>query len=199
MTAERWVRRARLPKVRAAVRDDDYGAIYPYLLSHFRRINRPLEDSDLIVALHIAYGWMPTIAKPRHSIPMMKEHRSELLKITEAAIDARVPEISEKELRLLKRFANNSTVGASKLLHFFNPAVYPIWDGHVAGRFMWNGVTRATYEKEFRLLEYFQELWNWKSSEAVQTEMAELRRIAGYLKCVADVRVLELVLFHPTP
>jgi hypothetical protein len=37
----------------------------------------------------------------------------------------------EDELNLLKSTFNNSLVGTSKLLHFINPEIYPIWDSRV--------------------------------------------------------------------
>jgi len=199
LTIEDWLQRAQLQEVRAAIAKDEYSAIYPHLLAHFRSMPRPLAESDLIAALHIVYGWMPTIARPGLSLRVIAESRAKLLQTMEAARIAREPALTTAEVDLLKRFANNSTVGASKLLHFFNPAVYAIWDSRVARRFMWNSVVEDTYDKAYRLLEYTNTLWGWTRDRRVRRAVADLRKLNGHLEPVTEMRLLELVLFHPVP
>lgn len=104
--------------------------------------------------------------------------------------------MTHSDLSMLKGFANNSTVGASKVLHFLNPKVYSIWDSRVARQFLWKGVTRPTFDQDERLLEYFDTLWDWRSDPRIRSRCQELRRARPELGRASTMRLLELVMFH---
>ena len=48
---------SRLPSL-----DDVYIRSYPFLLEHFRSID-VLEWRDVVIGIHMVYGWMPTVLK----------------------------------------------------------------------------------------------------------------------------------------
>lgn len=185
--------------MRAAIAKDEYCFIYPHLLSHFQSVPHPLSRSNLIAALHVVYGWMPTIARPGPSLRVLAGKGDTVVKIVETARVSEGPTLTAADMDLLKQFTNNSTVGSSKLLHFFNPIAYPIWDSRVAKRFMWDSVAQETYDKSSRFLTYIGALWNWARDPAVRTAIADLRKLNAHLGIVTDMRILELVLFHPAP
>lgn len=199
MAMDSWLERAVTQDVREAIADDAYAGVYPHLIAAFRAMPDPLSATDAITGVHIAYGWMPTIARPAPMLSVLQSDSSGLLRILNAARGASAPGLEPDDALLLQAFANNSAVGASKLLHFLNPAVYPIWDSRVADRFLWKGVSRDTYEQVPRLLEYVNAVWQWADNAQVRATCAELRRLNPLLNGATDVRLIELVLFHPAP
>ena len=96
---------------------------YPEFLRYFRDA-QPITRHHLIIGAHFAYGWMPTILDFRSDrldvgVELLEQARSN------ADLDAAAFEV-------LARLMNNSTVGASKLLHFAAPDRFAIWDSRVA-------------------------------------------------------------------
>ena len=146
-----------------------------------------------VALLHMVYAWMPTMLEigdqpsiRRQTIPAyLKKAKEGLL-------------LSEDELEDLKEFTNNSIVGASKLLHILNPAVYPIWDSRVARVFMWWNVSVSTFNKSHRYLEYREKIGVWTRCPSVKVKCADLRRLHEELTKSCDVRMVELGLFFPT-
>lgn len=199
MTMATWLERAAAPEVREAIAGDVYAGVYPHLIAAFRAMPDPLSVTDAIAGVHIAYGWMPTIARPATMLSVLRGDAARLLGILNAVRRASAPRLGRDDALLLQAFANNSAVGASKLLHFLNPGVYPIWDSRVAERFMWQGVSRETYEQVPRLLEYVNAVWQWSSDGQVRAVCAELRTLNPLLHDATDIRLIELVLFYPAP
>lgn len=191
------MQRANRPRVHRAIAKDSYALIYPHLLEHFKSLPKSLDISQLLTALNIVYGWMPTIARPESSLRVLETDSAKLLKLVKRARESQSPNLNVEQLELLIRFANNSSVGASKLLHFFNPGVYAIWDSRVAMRFMWATVAEKTYNTSYRLIEYTDTLWNWSQDDGVSSTLKKLRRLHSHLESLSDMRLLELVLFHP--
>lgn len=104
-------------------KNTSYLKSYPVFIDFFAQKQR-LNTADLIIGSHLVYGWMPTILSLELensdtvvSILNRSKHSKELL--------------SEADLTTLKACINNSLVGASKLLHFIQPDIYPIWDSRV--------------------------------------------------------------------
>lgn len=96
---------------------------YPEFVLFFEERN-PVERHDFILAAHFVYGWMPRMLNLReaglqNALPAVNRARE-------------VRPISDADFEALKLSINNSMVGVSKLLHFVNPALYPIWDRRVA-------------------------------------------------------------------
>jgi hypothetical protein len=100
-----------------------YLRTYPALLSLARAPEKNPECRILQLAA-AAYGWMPRILR------LNSEHISRAAKAIEDATDAA---IGTPDLATLVAVADclYSVVGASKVLHFANPQIYPIWDARV--------------------------------------------------------------------
>lgn len=103
---------------------ESYLRSYEAFVRYFQRVpQQPLTADDLIIGIHFAYGWMPTIFEFQHTG----------LETAVAVINAvRAGALLDvRELGILKALLNNSIVGSSKLLHFIAPFNYAIWDSRV--------------------------------------------------------------------
>jgi hypothetical protein len=97
--------------------------VYPDLLAAAQRLSAPRDRAALVAIAHMSYGWMPTML----GIDFEGRDIDYLwAQIGRESLDADF-------LNSLKRFVNNSIVGASKTLHFCRPKAYPIWDSRVYG------------------------------------------------------------------
>lgn len=98
-----------------------YLATYPAYLRYFTN-QANLSADEVLVGAGMAFSWMPAPVKfsPEKleaSLPLLQEARSRKL-------DA-------DELQQIRIAMGNSMVGASKLLHFIVPTIYPIWDSRI--------------------------------------------------------------------
>jgi len=142
------------------------------------------------------YGWMPTILKSAGIADAIDREDGRLVRFLNAARLAKKPGLSVEDIELISVFTNNSTVGASKLLHFLNPRVFPIWDSRVAKRYLWPKVVRNTFDQRCRYFEYLNTLWEWSSNRLLIAACAELKRECPGTASLSTIRIMELVLFH---
>jgi hypothetical protein len=201
-----WLERAKLPEVDNALREDPYSIAYPTLIAHFASISRPLNINDALIGLHIVYGWMPTIPDLRLAVDVAAnpERCATLLAELNLACSATEPLVAadaERAMTTVREFTNGSLIGASKLLHFLRPDIFPIWDSRVARRFC-QTLGRPTQQRMRKLRnwrEYFETLQSWKMDPRVLKECTFLRASSANLAHVSIIRIIELVLFHPKP
>lgn len=105
------------------INQKSYYITYPEFLEHFRRITK-FEKHDIIVGIHLIYGWMPTICH-------LKSEDFDQVATILNKVKKNKQQLIEEELNILRNVFNNSIVGTSKLLHFICPENYPIWDSNV--------------------------------------------------------------------
>lgn len=105
------------------VNQKSYYISYIEFLKHFKRI-KEFKKHDVIVGIHLIYGWMPTICH------LKSEDFAEAATILNKVKKGKEL-LDNSELNILKDVFNNSIVGTSKLLHFISPENYPIWDSNV--------------------------------------------------------------------
>jgi hypothetical protein len=105
---------------------DSYLESYPYLCAHFSG-KAVIEPADVVLGAHMVYGWMPTVL----GLNMYAGAEASLGEAARLLNAARRRDLGRDELLVLKGLVNNSIVGASKLLHFVEPARYPIWDSRI--------------------------------------------------------------------
>jgi hypothetical protein len=175
-----------------------YAKAYHLILKFFA--THPMNWENAVLGLHIVYGWMPTIPDLDRimAIGENEEKRATLLASLHAAQQGLV---EGKQLEPVVSFCNNSFVGASKLLHFLNPKVYPIWDLRVAKAFLkprkklyWSQVN------DVKLWEKYQHaLSGWADDQAVKNRCNKLRNDFADLEGAGDLRVIEWVLFQSVP
>lgn len=105
---------------------DSYTQSYPFFLDFIR--GKEITKELLIPAIHMIYGWMPRVFR-FGDWSLLESVLKNLNKARTAT------PLGESELETLSAFLNNSMVGTSKLLHFINPDVYPIWDSKICSIF----------------------------------------------------------------
>lgn len=104
------------------INQKSYYISYLEFLEHFKRITE-FKKHDVIVGIHLIYGWMPTICH------LKSEDFAEAATILNKV--KKDESLLKEEVDKLKSVFNNSIVGTSKLLHFISPENYPIWDSNV--------------------------------------------------------------------
>lgn len=93
---------------------------YGPMLEFAKRNKVKFDKTTLIGLAHMAYGWMPTMIQ-KISIKDFSDWQDS---ITAGSLD-------KSFLMEVMNLTNDSIVGASKLLHFLNPDLYPIYDSRV--------------------------------------------------------------------
>lgn len=104
-------------------REDSYLISYPEFVRFFRELDL-IDRHHLIIGAHLVYGWMPTILRFKS---IYFDQVARMLNDVKAG-----RRLGEDELDAVKELINNSMVGTSKLLHFVNPHLYPIWDSRIS-------------------------------------------------------------------
>jgi hypothetical protein len=100
-----------------------YLRTYPALLSIARQSEADDRTKFLQLAT-VAYGWMPRIVRLD---PVHLDSAIEAFTRAQAATEVSWNQVSIEHVAACL----HSVVGASKLLHFANPEVFPIWDRNV--------------------------------------------------------------------
>ena len=164
--------------------ENSYLNSYQEFIQYFNKTPK-IEKHHLIISSHFVYGWMPTILK------LKLKNLEEVLQILNKAKTDQI--LNSKELEKLRFSINNSLVGTSKLLHFINPEIYPIWDSKIFK--YWSG-NKTTYgiQKPENYLEFTNQV-----RETIQrNEFAKIHnKINELLRYdVSPVRALELLIFQ---
>lgn len=196
MIASMWLALSKDAGVTSRMQADPYSIAYASLLPYFEKLQKVTWD-DAVVGLHIVYGWMPTIPQLGRIMRWDQQRKSDLTATLTRAVNGNVP--TDDELTELMAFSNNSMIGASKLLHFLNPSIFPIWDSRVARAFS-NRPKVYSYQvnKVDQWSSYQATLTGWLTDKRVASRCDELKLIAGHLAGLTNLRLVELVLFHKT-
>jgi len=172
--------------------DDPYLASYPYLLAYFSQLTT-ISGGDVVRGAHMVYGWMPTIiglnlSKKEDTLQIV----ADLLTKAKTGID-----LSSAELQSISNLVNKSTVGASKLLHFVAPKIYPIWDSRVY-RFVHE---ETPHHYRVNNISKYQSYLKKVHAIVADQRMPQLQNFIdlklGYT--VSAVRAVELVMFSNAP
>lgn len=156
--------------------------------------NLPDGPDGFLFLAHAAYGWMPT---------MLKKCRLDFLPDCGATVfaDLRNCRTPERAAGYLNKMGgppiNNSWVGTSKVLHFINPDIFPIWDLRVARHF---GLSyAATLQVTERYSAYLQYLHVIAPANEASVGLLRQRFEEGLGYAPSAIRCLELMLFHSEP
>ena len=197
MNSDTWLKLASDKEVLERIKGDSLLPLYGSIIKQFAVWN-PVKWENAVVALHIVYGWMPTIPKFKKVTKSKVEQR----RIEYLLNLARHQTLASSEIDELKSFlVNNSVVGTSKLLHLLAPDRYAIWDKRVAK--VWYASKSnppSCYVRAEEYVKYNNELKSWltdqESSKKITGQISSLRNTFLDLEEVSDLRILELVLFH---
>ena len=162
---------------------EQYLRTYPELLRSTAILTKEMGEDALPAIAHMAYGWMPTILKK------FSDSQSDI--VGAATVCRSFEQASELIQSLDDSPINNSWVGMSKVLHFFNPEFFPIWDSRVAQHFGLKYDYQINNRKHF--LEYLTFVEENRKSDAVKKVQEAFVKEAGY--SVTDVRACEFILF----
>lgn len=107
----------------------------PYVQYFRERRGHELTEQDLFVGFAFAYSWMatikqldPALATVRSAVLALNQvHSWEPAELGAADEDAQAAERLVNSIDPVRHFLG-SVVATSKLLHFVNPQVFPIWD-----------------------------------------------------------------------
>ena len=195
--AKKWMDLTYKTQIINRICGDHYSKAYPILFLYFKGISTEVSWDNLILGLHVVYGWMPTIPQLKKVMDWPLDKRVLFVNTLKEIISEK--NASVKQFELIKEFSNNSVVGASKLLHFLVPETFPIWDSRVAKAFFSRkNVSYNQINKPSIWQTYTNTLLDWIKNDDVKKRCKELRRNSVFLKDVSDIRMVELVLFHKT-
>src|SRR5205814_6826920 len=96
------------------------------------------------------------------------------------------------EVATLASVVNNSTVGASKLLHFASPTRYAIWDSRVARYLCANRESGRRAAQQY--IAYNDCCRYMSDSTEANALTSDVSRVVGYH--IHPMRALEVVMFH---
>jgi len=104
------------------LRSHTYLSTYPEILSFVQE--GEIQAAELKQLALMVYGWMPRV---------LRIDNAHLPAALQAANEAKASTVENHEEVPVQHIANclHSLVGASKLLHFVNPNVFPIWDSRI--------------------------------------------------------------------
>ena len=126
--------------VSRAPSSDFYIRTYPLQLAEFHQLKGSWTVDHVLMRFSSVYGWMPRGIQAWNAGAV-----SELVSLLNS------PRPNEEDLvRVASRCINNSMVGASKFLHFFDPDCFPIFDSVVASMW-WPSTSQAITLSRYRL------------------------------------------------
>lgn len=180
----------RLKKAIAIVRDGPvelsaqsltYLRTYQSILDAVAILPRTPESLISQVAV-LAYGWMPRVARldPKHyseaSVSLVKAAEDESNGVDQTVVS----NIAE---------CLHSVVGASKVLHFVRPDVYPIWDSKVAK--VWNGrdLSQSEMSNPAKYVEYTKAVHDLAVSNEIDGFLTEFK--AAYSERLAKLNIAD--------
>lgn len=192
--------------------NNSYLFSYPHIKRYFGDIKGEITEYDLIIGIHLVYGWMPTIFEfkngktVKNSIfedKIIKRNITEVVGIVNK-IKFKSYNLIDSDYILMKKLFNNSLVGTSKLLHFIDPNKFAIWDSNVF-LYLNNEFTNRpdskyrpyieTPENFISYLNYLKELSQHKEFCSLKKKVKDELKQFGYEDEISDFRVLELVMF----
>ncbi|MBT9291837.1 hypothetical protein [Prosthecodimorpha staleyi] len=152
-----------------------------------------LDPHAILAMMYASYGWMPTVLKLRQDWEQSARELGQL--VTSLRICARS---KEEIFRILTHAGergtllsvNRSVVGTSKLLHFANPDLCPIWDKIIATRFGYSA-SGQSHNSPAAYLSYSRAIHAWLDGHP--SEIGRLAALAG--EDVGPLRRVEFALF----
>jgi hypothetical protein len=176
-----------IPTLSAATRVSEkrtlsYIISYPHFIQ-FTQEKETLELQELTIAANLVYAWMPTVFVWKNN------NFDRVLELLNDVKKNNV-ELTKDEFNEVRSLINNSVVGTSKILHFINPTLYPIWDSKI--NVFLGGIKKETNNTDhyFEYLNIFRKL-DLASEKSLIADGISAQ--VGYQ--VSFARAFEMVLF----
>lgn len=197
---------------------------YPSMLHRFQKLNT-MNEHDLVGALFMVYGWMPSILRLNSGKALDSEKVTQVLTFLPRLQGEKTEEVwrvvdedlkkmmrrketdpKKGNLQTLKDMLGGSVVGLSKVLHFVNPSVFPIYDSNIARCFgdfkevesyvnyakCFEEVGRGFYCKEEGCKE--SDSWKKRMEDDVSDRVKFFEEEFGYR--LTPIRAMEFLLFR---
>lgn len=148
-------------------------------------------QNDGLLALSCAvYGWMPTI---------LKNWDFKNFNVNQPIFSARSLSTVEDARMFLSQIdpvspINKSWIGLSKLLHFLNPELFPIWDSRIAKHFGLNWPSQ--FNRQDIYISYFDFVHETLAQEPRNVAVVAQHIEKDHSYRPTNVRCLELLLFE---
>lgn len=147
-------------------------------------------ENDGLLSLSCAiYSWMPTILKNWDFQKFNVENPIEIIKNLSSVESAKAFLLNIDATSPV----NKSWVGLSKLLHFLNPKLFPIWDSRIAKHFELNWSQQ--FNKKDIYISYFIFIHKNLGKQRNTLDLVANRIETRYAYRPSDVRCLESLLF----
>ena len=181
-----------LEKNTIILNDDSYINSYPHMRSYFQDLDT-ITSENVVLGSHMVYGWMPTILDLY--IGDQNITLDELVEICNKAKEGSV--LDKRQLEAAASVINNSLVGASKLLHFVNPNIYPIWDSKIYTFVHQKKPYNYRVNDASLYLDYLQLLSDLQGKPKFAEYHVSVNEKIGYE--VTAVRAIEIIMFLNAP
>ena len=165
-----------------------YNHSYQEFVKFFK--NNPIDEHSLILGCYFTYGWMPTILKNFDGT--LIDHS--IIASLNGVKDGK--KLDSESLKTLKTIVNNSIIGASKLLHFINPKLYPIWDSRVCN-FIYNKKYPGFVNNISHYEKYVSKVEELLLDEQIIKMCKDVRsKLKDHDHKLTNIRVIELIMFE---
>ena len=156
---------------------------YPAVINFFKNI-QVFTKENLIQGFYMVYSFMPTIGD------ISNTNYQECTKIINNVKNHIFP--SNSDLNNLSSLTNNSLVGASKLLHFINPDMIPIFDSRVC-RYLVKGnpgnlVTKTDFFIQY--VDFCESVISHKEFDIIRKKVSHIFQYK-----ISDLRICEFIMY----
>jgi hypothetical protein len=163
-------------------RDQSYIRVYQDFLRYFESA-QIITPHDVVIGASFTYSWMPTILDLRVG---------DVQVVADILTRSKLGPVSAQEVRCVADMVNNSLVGASKLLHFVNPAAYAIWDSRVSRYFF--GSCWPYQMQDYKRFQKYQEACQSVVRQSAFAQVHEsINKKHGY--DVTPIRAAEMIMY----
>ncbi len=193
-----WQLFAQEPDVLKRITNDVILHFHPPLVEHFSGV-QTVTWPVAVAALHCVLSWMQSkqiLTKKLAPVVGFDTQRQARVVALLQQVRNGGQLLTNQELKELVPFTTNSTIGLSKLLHFFAPATYPIWDTWVANVFFQPRPKYPFIRSVEAFQKYTETLLKWVMMPDPQNILSGLRQLHPQLDNLPVIRLLELVLWH---
>lgn len=166
------------------IRSGTYLMSYPHFIDYFKNVTT-ITFHEMTIGINFTYGWMPTIFDYRSN------RFTDILGILNRLKAGVFP--NDIELINLRNHFNNSLVGTSKLLHFINPDIIPIWDSR-AYKYLTNETAYSYRVDNIDNFKQYVEFCNSLiSDQRFNSAKENIENIVGYT--MSSMRITDLVMY----
>lgn len=162
-----------------------YFISYPKFIQYFKNVDN-ITEHELTIGAFFVYGWMPTILR-NFTLKSTKECQKILNQSKRENT-----RLSIEDLEKLLPIINNSAVGLSKLLHFINPEVYPIWDSRVCRQLLKRKKAHSYQVNNIKnYCTYIELLNSFRNESGFKSIREQVSK-----KDLSDMRIIEMIIFE---